>query len=77
MNGELGRTILAWREYRGIAQLALADKLGVSRQRIWRWENQGVPECDVVLVSLAISKLDDGYASRPNPLDAKKNPPPG
>lgn len=51
------------REYRvsGLRQKGLAARLGVTRQRLWDWEKNGVPANDAALVRLALSQLSSEY----------------
>lgn len=32
-------TLWQWRVFNGLSQQQLADKLGVSKQSVWNWEN--------------------------------------
>lgn len=57
-------TVREWRLAHAMSVNALARALGVTRQRIWRWENQGVADSDVGLVRLALRQVDiDGRLS--------------
>jgi len=51
----IGKKILEHREKNGFSQEALAEKLGVSRQSVSKWElNQALPEVDKII---ALSRL--------------------
>jgi DNA-binding transcriptional regulator YiaG len=56
-NTTLGGLLVTWREDRRMKQSALAAHLGITRQRLWDWEQHGVPVNDVELVRLAMRQL--------------------
>lgn len=49
MKYEIGRRIRKYREVRGISQVQLAEKLGISNSRVSNWE-QGInrPDADIL-----------------------------
>lgn len=48
---ELGKRIQSLRKMKGISQDELADKVGVSRQAVSKWENeQSIPDIDKVIL---------------------------
>lgn len=58
----LGETIRTLRKNAGLSQEALAEKLGVSRQAVSKWENDnGMPETEklIVMAKLFDTSLDD------------------
>lgn len=58
----LGETIRSLRKTAGLSQEALAEKLGVSRQAVSKWENDnGMPETEklIVIAKLFDTSLDD------------------
>lgn len=58
----LGETIRSLRKTAGLSQEALAEKLGVSRQAVSKWENDnGMPETEklIVMAKLFDTSLDD------------------
>ena len=58
----LGETIRTLRKNAGLSQEALAEKLGVSRQAVSKWENDnGMPETEklIVMAKLFDTNLDD------------------
>jgi len=56
-NPKLAQQIRLWREENHMTRVYLASALGISRQRLWLWERYGIPQCDVVLVRLAVRQL--------------------
>jgi len=58
----LADRILELRKQKGISQEALADKLGVSRQAISKWESeQSVPELDKILLMSDFFEVTTDY----------------
>lgn len=53
----IGQRLKWYRGMRRMRQIDLAAMLGVTRQRLWDWENRGVPAYDAVLVRLAMREL--------------------
>ena len=47
-----------WRKAHGLTQQQAAEALGITRQRIWRVESQGIPAEDQRLWELACEALD-------------------
>ena len=52
-----GRRLQEWRAKRGMTQIALAQHLGINRQRLWDWEQHGVPTGDVPMLVLAMQSV--------------------
>lgn len=62
-NLELARKLERWRVRNQYSKVKLADALGVTRQRIWSWDSDGIPEADARLVELAMAALADRLVS--------------
>lgn len=53
----IGKRVRDWRKERRMSQEELAEKLGLSRQRLSLWESEGVPKGAVRMLTLAMQEL--------------------
>ena len=70
---QIGNRIQEYREKHGLSQEMLAEKLGVSRQSVSKWElNQAMPEIDkVVAMSKLFEITTDKLLIEPTKLELK------
>ena len=70
----LGERISGFRRRQGLSQEALAEKLGVSRQSVSKWErNESLPETDKLpllaqALGISLDLLLNGEEAAPSPL---------
>lgn len=69
----LSEKILKMRKINGFSQDELADKLGITRQSISKWESgQATPELDKILALSEIFDVSTDYLLQPNETDDLK-----
>jgi len=56
-NVAVGQNIVTWRKAHHVTQSGLAETLGITRNRLWQWETEGVPAGEVALVKLALQAV--------------------
>ena len=68
-----GERLQALRQRAGMSQDALAERLGVSRQAVSRWErDETMPETDKVIALADLFGVTTDYLLRPRPEETDK-----
>lgn len=65
------------REALGLTQPQLAEKLGVHRNTVWRWERRGVPRLMVTYAGDVLARLERHVCAKhqDQPLSGEQEPP--